>query len=187
MFQVVLSNKDHMEYGVVTVPFPIPEDQYDDITRMLEVLHIGSELSPDCMVESVESDWPVLRLLTGQEINLDELDYLAKRLDGISPYEKTQFQAAAERYGLSQVTDLINLTFCCDQATVIVDFSDLEQVGRIHYLMESAKAYFADGIRQNYQEFLFTHQEKVLEEDVPDIAEEWDESDPFYFSEGPKL
>lgn len=134
MFQVVLSNKDHMEYGVVTVPFPIPEDQYDDITRMLEVLHIGSELSPDCMVESVESDCPVLRLLTGQEINLDELDYLAKRLDGISPYEKTQFQAAAERYGLSQVTDLINLTFCCDQATVIVDFSDLEQVGRIHYL-----------------------------------------------------
>lgn len=134
MFQVVLSNKDHMEYGVVTVPFPIPEDQYTDITRMLEVLHVGSELSRDCMVESLESDWPVLRLLTGQEINLDELDYLAKRLDGISPYEKTQFQAAAEHYGLSRVTDLINLTFCCDQATVIVDFSDLEQVGRIHYL-----------------------------------------------------
>lgn len=134
MFQTVLSNKDHMEYGVVTVPFPIPEDQYADITRMLEVLHVGSELSPDCMVESVEGDWPVLNVLAGQEVNLDELDYLAKRLDGFSPYEKVQFQAAAERYGLSQVTDLINLTFCCDQATVIVDFSDLEQVGRIHYL-----------------------------------------------------
>lgn len=123
-----------MEYGVVTVPFPIPEDQYADITRMLEVLHVGSELSPDCMVESVEGDWPVLNVLAGQEVNLDELDYLAKRLDGFSPYEKVQFQAAAERYGLTQVTDLINLTFCCDQATVIVDFSDLEQVGRIHYL-----------------------------------------------------
>lgn len=134
MFQVVLSNKDHMEYGVVTVPFPIPEDQYADITRMLEVLHVGSELSPDCMVESVEGDWPVLNVLAGQEVNLDELDYLAKRLDGFSPYEKVQFQAAAERYGLTQVTDLINLTFCCDQATVIVDFSDLEQVGQIHYL-----------------------------------------------------
>ena len=45
MFQTVLSNKDHMEYGMVTVPFPIPEDQYADITRMLEVLHVGSELS----------------------------------------------------------------------------------------------------------------------------------------------
>ena len=123
-----------MEYGMVTVPFPIPEDQYADITRMLEVLHVGSELSRDCMVESVEGDWPVLNVLAGQEVNLDELDYLAKRLDGFSPYEKVQFQAAAERYGLTQVTDLINLTFCCDQATVIVDFSDLEQVGRIHYL-----------------------------------------------------
>ena len=99
MFQVVLSNKDHMEYGVVTVPFPIPENQYTEITKMLEVLHIGSELSRDCMVESVESDWPVLRVLAGQEINLDELDYLAKRLDGISSYEKTQFQAAAECCG----------------------------------------------------------------------------------------
>lgn len=134
MFQVVLSNKDHMEYGVVTVPFPIPEEQYAEITKMLEVLHAGSEISPDCMVESVEGDWPVLNVLAGQEINLDELDYLAKRLDGISPYEKIQFQAAAERYGITQVTDLINLTFCCDQTTVIVDFSDLEQVGRIHYL-----------------------------------------------------
>ena len=134
MFQTVLFNKDHMEYGMVTVPFPIPEDQYADITRMLEVLHVGSELSRDCMVESVEGDWPVLNVLAGQEVNLDELDYLAKRLDGFSPYENVQFQAAAERYGLTQVTDLINLTFCCDQATVIVDFSDLEQVGRIHYL-----------------------------------------------------
>ena len=134
MFQTILSNKDHLEYGVVTVPFPIPEEQYAEITKMLEVLHAGSEISPDCMVESVEGDWPVLNVLAGQEINLDELDYLAKRLDGISPYEKIQFQAAAERYGITQVTDLINLTFCCDQTTVIVDFSDLEQVGRIHYL-----------------------------------------------------
>lgn len=68
MFQTVLSNKDHMEYGMVTVPFPIPEDQYADITRMLEVLHVGSELSRDCMVESVEGDWPVLNVLAGRDV-----------------------------------------------------------------------------------------------------------------------
>ena len=32
------------------------------------------------------------------------------------------------------MTDLINLSFCCQQATVITDFSDLEAVGRNHYL-----------------------------------------------------
>ena len=36
--------------------------------------------------------------------------------------------------GLSDMTDLINLTFCCQQATVITDFSDLEQIGRDHYM-----------------------------------------------------
>ena len=30
------------------------------------------------------------------------------------------------------MTDLINLTFCCQQATVITDFSDLEAAGREH-------------------------------------------------------
>ena len=48
------------------------------------------------------------------------------------------------------------------------------------------KAYFANGILQSYQESLFTGQED-LEEDEWNEAEEWDESDPFYFSEGPKL
>mgnify|MGYP000108028600 FL=1 len=32
------------------------------------------------------------------------------------------------------MTDFINLTFCCQQATVITDFSDLDAVGRQHYM-----------------------------------------------------
>lgn len=32
------------------------------------------------------------------------------------------------------MTDLINLTFCCQEATVIQDFSDLNTIGRSHFL-----------------------------------------------------
>ncbi len=32
------------------------------------------------------------------------------------------------------MTDLINLTFCCHCATVIQDFSDLNAIGRAHFL-----------------------------------------------------
>ena len=134
MMQMALSNAVHPEYGVVTISFPIPEEEYGHCLELLEALEIGNAVNRDCKVQEIQEGPPILKRLEGSRVNLDELDYLAKRLDGISPYEKTQFQAAAERYGLSQVTDLINLTFCCDQATVIVDFSDLEQVGRIHYL-----------------------------------------------------
>jgi hypothetical protein len=32
------------------------------------------------------------------------------------------------------MTDFINLTFCCQEATVITDFSDLEKIGRNHLI-----------------------------------------------------
>ena len=43
----------------------------------------------------------------------------------------------AVRLGTFDMTDFINLTFCCQQATVITDFSDLEAVGRRHVLTAS--------------------------------------------------
>ena len=40
----------------------------------------------------------------------------------------------AHKLELFELKDLINLTFCCQQATVISDFSDLAAVGRDHYM-----------------------------------------------------
>ncbi len=48
--------------------------------------------------------------------------------------EATQFQAMAQQTGAFELKDLINLTFCCQEATVITDFSDLAAVGRDHYI-----------------------------------------------------
>ena len=40
----------------------------------------------------------------------------------------------AHKLELFELKDLINLTFCCQQATVITDFSDLAAIGRDHYM-----------------------------------------------------
>ena len=101
---------------------------------MLEALDIGDPRAKDCMVEEIEGCVPSLKCLEGHRINVDELDYLVKRLDSFSDGELVQFQGMAAKMGLSDMTDLINLTFCCQQATVITDFSDLEQIGRDHYM-----------------------------------------------------
>lgn len=37
----------------------------------------------------------------------------------------------AHKLELTDIKDSINLTYCCQQATVITDFSDLEAVGRV--------------------------------------------------------
>ena len=65
-------------------------------------------------------------------MNVDELDYLAKRLDSFCKGERDQFLAMAHKLDMADIQDLINLTFCCQEATVITDFSDLESIGKSH-------------------------------------------------------
>ena len=134
MIKAVLSNISHPEFGVVSIPLPIPKEQYDSCVELLESLEIGVASNRDCHLDELHSPWPVLDRLEGAQVNLDELDYLAKRLDSFDRGEMAQFQAMAEKLGLTSLKDLINLSFCCQQATVITDFSDLEAIGRNHYM-----------------------------------------------------
>ncbi len=40
MMSAVLSNPSHPEYGVATIPFPIPHNQYTHCMELLEALEI---------------------------------------------------------------------------------------------------------------------------------------------------
>ena len=134
MIQAVLSNPSHPEYGVATIPFPIPRDQYAHCMELLEALEIGDAVKADCNVEKIDSFYTVLKRTEMLTVNVEELNYLAKRLDSFDTGEAAQFQAMAHKLELFELKDLINLTFCCQQATVITDFSDLDAVGRDHYM-----------------------------------------------------
>ena len=107
MMQAVLSNPSHPEYGVATIPFPIPRDQYTHCMELLEALEIGDAVKANCKVE---------------------------KIDSFDTGEAAQFQAMAHKLELFELKDLINLTFCCQQATVITDFADLAAIGRDHYM-----------------------------------------------------
>lgn len=130
----VLANKEHPELGAISIPIPIRTGEYSSVMKMLSALGIGDVTARDCQIEELTRACPTLRKLEGTEVNIDELDYLAKRLDGFDTVEITQFQAMADKLRLAEMKDLINLTFSCQQATVITDFSDLEAVGRNHYM-----------------------------------------------------
>ena len=134
MFQAVLSNRDHPEYGVATIPFPIPRDQYAHCMELLAALEIGDAVKADCKVEKIDSFYTVLKRAEMLTVNVEELNYLAKRLESFDTGEAAQFQAMAHKLELFELKDLINLTFCCQQATVITDFSDLAAIGRDHYM-----------------------------------------------------
>jgi hypothetical protein len=134
IFTAILSNPDHPEYGVVSVPFPIPAGQYDEIIGMLGQIEIGDPINHDCKLDEIRGDFSVLKHMENTRVNVDELDYLAKRLDSFDQYEKTQFEGMAYRLGLCSTDELINLTFCCQEVTMVTDFNDHETLGRRHYL-----------------------------------------------------
>ena len=134
MIQAVLGNPSHPEYGVATIPFPIPHNQYAHCMELLEALEVGDAVKADCRVEKIDSFYTVLKRTEMRTVNVEELNYLAKRLDSFDTGEAAQFQAMAHKLELFELKDLINLTFCCQQATVITDFSNLDAVGRDHYM-----------------------------------------------------
>ena len=130
MIQAVLSNPSHPEYGVATIPFPIPRDQYAHCMELLEALEIGDAVKADCKVEKIDSFYTVLKRVEMLTVNVEELNYLAKRLDSFDTGEAAQFQAMAHKLELFELKDLINLTFCCQQATVINTYDSVADMMR---------------------------------------------------------
>lgn len=88
---------------------PIEDEQLDLLyQRMNSMIH---------RVKPERTDLDILKRLEKTNLNLDELDYLAKRLDSFDNGEAAQFQGMACKLGVSNIKDFINLTFCCQQAT----------------------------------------------------------------------
>lgn len=135
MFEATLKNRISAHFAPVTITFPIPEDQYEQAILALEKSQIGDARVQDCLVVDVcAPNCPALLRMTNTMANVDELDWLGKQLESFDRYELLQFNAAAERFGLSAADELIDLSFCAREVTVISDFSDLELVGKRHYL-----------------------------------------------------
>ena len=85
MIQTIISNAKNPEYGQATVFFPIKEDDYPNVVELLRSMGLGNPLERDCRVDEVCGDWPILKRLEKVAINLDEMDYLARRLTQKTP------------------------------------------------------------------------------------------------------
>ena len=135
MFEATLKNRISAHFAPVTITFPIPEDQYEQAILALEKSQIGDARVQDCLIDNVHApNCPALVRMTGTMANVDELDWLGKQLESFDRYELLQFSAAVERFGLSAADELIDLSFCARDVTVVSDFNDLELVGKRHYL-----------------------------------------------------
>lgn len=75
-----------------------------------------------------------LSCLKDRFVNLDELNYLAKRMDSFFGDEEIQFYEALKLEHFTELKDFINLSFNLDKYTLIRDVSNMGKVGREYLL-----------------------------------------------------
>lgn len=111
----------------INVKFPCAESEYQAACRELELkdnyAFVRDVVEPKA-----------LALKKDTFVNLDEINYLAKRIDGFDQKELFSFFAAIETGDYVSTKDLINLTFNQACHTLIRDVSDMESVGKEYVL-----------------------------------------------------
>ena len=75
-----------------------------------------------------------LDFLQDRFANLDEVNYLAKRMDSFFGNEEYQFYEAMKLEGFDTLTDLINLSFNLNRYPLIQNIGDMGKIGREYLL-----------------------------------------------------
>jgi len=99
MIQAVLGNPYHPEYGVATIPFPIPHDQYAHCMELLEALEIGDAVKADCQMQEINSFYSVLKRMEMLTVNNNEQ---AKANQRIMDAAQTLENASPPHYGVGR-------------------------------------------------------------------------------------
>lgn len=87
-------------------------------------------------IGTVHNDERLPTLLSHQTVNLDELNFLMKRLDSFNQNELAIFFAAAYAEKAETMIELINLCFNTHCYSLVADFSDLNAVCKQMYITE---------------------------------------------------
>lgn len=93
-----------------------------------------TDTSPDEIFVQAVHQPTMLSMLEDQFLNMDEVNFLAKRMDSFTYDELLQFYAAAQYEQLQSPKDLINLTYNLPRYTVVHDLRNLEAIGKTHYM-----------------------------------------------------
>ena len=106
------------------------------IIILCDSLGITNTAKTEIKIGTVHNDESLSALLSNKTVNIDELNFLIKRLDSFDQNELATFYAAAHAEKAETMTELINLSFNTHCYSLVADFSNLNAVGRQIYLTE---------------------------------------------------
>ena len=118
-----------------SIMFNFPYDE-SEISNVYNQLELETSTDPNSYIEEVVYDSDMNEVLKGKECNIDELNFLFKRMDSFDTKERKVFFATAFAENPKTIAELINLTFNTHCYSLVSDFSNLETIGKNLYLSE---------------------------------------------------
>lgn len=128
MIKIRIRNASHE----IDVRFPISESEL--FAKLAEIHAVeGRNAAQSAYVTEVY--WPEeFSALKNWYVNLDELNYLARRMESFDTLEYDQFLIGISKLDSKEVKDLINLTFNLHHFTLCQDVSRYGKIGRAYVL-----------------------------------------------------
>ena len=111
-----------------TVAFPCVDSK---IKQML-AHHTDDDKYTVYVDKLTEPSW--MKAIEKTNVNIHEMNYLAKRMDAMDDNELAKMGVALSRFGVSDLSQSINYTFNLNRITLVRDISNLQKVGAMHYM-----------------------------------------------------
>lgn len=128
MIKIRIRNAGHE----IDVRFPISESEL--FAKLAEIHAVEGRNTAQSVYVS-EVYWPEeFSALKNWYVNLDELNYLARRMESFDTLEYDQFLIGVTKLDSKEVKDLINLTFNLNRFTLCQDVSSYGKIGRAYVL-----------------------------------------------------
>ena len=118
--------------GGQTVDITLPATDMD-MQYCMKCIGI-EDIVPVCCISEVWDEPSYFGFLKGQTVSMDELNFLARRLDGMTEYEKRVVGVYSSETGIREMKQLINLTYSLQGLSLITDLTDGNRVGLRLYL-----------------------------------------------------
>ena len=116
------------EENQTTIEFPCNEKY---LSAKFDELGVEDKLKTSQYV--IGTNYAALKRLVTDFVDADELNFLAKRLDGFDRNELNTFEAVCEARAPRSLTEIINVTYNIHNYTLVQDMSSMESIGRTHF------------------------------------------------------
>lgn len=144
MIKVTVQYNDHL----VDIHFPCSETT---LQAALMEIHAADDNPPQLFIKDVVFP-EELGHLKDRFVNLDELNYLGKRMESFFGTEEEQFYEAMKQEGFTELKDLINLSFNLNKYCLIQNVGNMGKIGQEYLLNREGAIPANDDANPKYAE-----------------------------------